>query len=145
MRNESREDSEDEGRPAPCELPNVSQPNSSAALPELVPARGRPARLVPRTAVRGLPELHSIHKGTVMSLEAYGAFVRLGDGSKHKDGLLHISRISTLGWAHSVRDVLRLGEAVWAKVVELKEGEGKHSLDMRHIRQSAWIPMGRDG
>lgn len=43
--------------------------------------RDRPAR----TTGREIPKLYSIHKGTIVRVQDYGAFVRLGDGSKYKE------------------------------------------------------------
>eukprot|EP00435_Cladocopium_sp_Y103_P050639 s890_g15.t1 len=93
--------------------------------------RDRPAR----TTGREIPKLYSIHKGTVVRVQDYGAFVRLGDGSTYKDGLLHISRLSSSGRVDSVADVVSQDDIVWVKVIEVKEEEGKFSLDMRFVGQ----------
>eukprot|EP00931_Biecheleriopsis_adriatica_P024587 TRINITY_DN15281_c0_g1_i1.p1 TRINITY_DN15281_c0_g1~~TRINITY_DN15281_c0_g1_i1.p1 ORF type:complete len:507 (-),score=95.12 TRINITY_DN15281_c0_g1_i1:181-1671(-) len=82
----------------------------------------------------GLPELHSIHQGTVISLRPFGAFVQLGDGGTYKDGLLHISCISAER-VEKVSDFLETGEAVWVKAINIKEDEGKYGLDMRYVNQ----------
>lgn len=79
--------------------------------------------------------MNSIHKGTIVSVQTYGAFVRLGDGSEFKDGLLHVSRLSASGRVDKVEDVVAQGDGVWVKVVEVKEDEGKYSLDMRYVGQ----------
>ncbi|CAK0809509.1 unnamed protein product [Prorocentrum cordatum] len=89
----------------------------------------------PRTTGREIPSLYSIHKGTIVSVQQYGAFCRLGDGSKFKDGLIHISRLSASGRVDSVEDVVSKDDAVWVKVVEIKEEDGKYSLDMRYVSQ----------
>jgi len=68
-------------------------------------------------------------------VQDYGAFVRLGDGSTYKDGLLHISRLSASGRVDSVADVVSQDDVVWVKVIEVKEDEGKFSLDMRFVGQ----------
>lgn len=93
--------------------------------------RDRPAR----TTGREIPKLYSIHKGTIVRVQDYGAFVRLGDGSTYKDGLLHISRLSSSGRVDSVADVVSQDDIVWVKVIEVKEEEGKFSLDMRFVGQ----------
>eukprot|EP00439_Symbiodinium_sp_Y106_P051891 s887_g6.t3 len=51
------------------------------------------------------------------------------------DGLLHISRLSASGRVEAVADVLAQDDAVWVKVVEVREEEGKFSLDMRFVGQ----------
>eukprot|EP00928_Gymnodinium_smaydae_P088693 TRINITY_DN7275_c0_g1_i1.p1 TRINITY_DN7275_c0_g1~~TRINITY_DN7275_c0_g1_i1.p1 ORF type:complete len:393 (-),score=90.58 TRINITY_DN7275_c0_g1_i1:195-1373(-) len=88
-----------------------------------------------RTTGTQLPPLFSIHKGTIVSVQAYGAFVRLGDGSEYKDGLLHVSRLSAVGRVEQVEDVASVGDCVFVKVVEVRDEEGKYSLDMRHVGQ----------
>ncbi|CAE8653242.1 unnamed protein product, partial [Polarella glacialis] len=79
--------------------------------------------------------LYSIHKATVVRVQDYGCFCRLGDGDKYKDGLLHISRISASGRVESVEDVLHENDPVWVKVCEVKEDEAKYSIDMRFVGQ----------
>jgi len=88
-----------------------------------------------RSTGRELPKLNSIHKASVVSIQSYGCFVRLGDGSKYKDGLLHISRISPSGRLESVQDVLAENDTCWVKVCEVNEDAQKHSLDMRFVQQ----------
>mmetsp|Transcript_13961 Transcript_13961/g.25782 ORF Transcript_13961/g.25782 Transcript_13961/m.25782 type:complete len:266 (-) Transcript_13961:85-882(-) len=88
-----------------------------------------------RTTGRELPTLNSIHKGTVVRVQSFGAFVRLGDGSKYKDGLLHISRLSASGRVEKVEDVVANDDVVWVKVCEVREEEGKFSVDMRFVGQ----------
>lgn len=101
-----------------------------------------------------MPKLYSIHKAKVVSIQTYGAFVQLGDGTTYKDGLLHVSRISASGRIEAVGDVLAEGDAIWVKVVEVNEDTQKHSLDMRHVRQkdgedldptNAQVDTGRGG
>lgn len=84
-----------------------------------------------------MPKLHSIHQGTVVRVQDYGAFLRLGAGDKYKDGLLHISRMSASSRVDAVSDVLTQDEVVWVKVIEIKEEEGKYSLDMRYVEQKS--------
>ncbi|OEH75090.1 s1 RNA binding domain-containing protein [Cyclospora cayetanensis] len=79
-----------------------------------------------------IPELHSIHHGTVKKIQPFGAFVAL-DGFD-RDGLLHISAISK-NMIDKVEDVLSVGDKVWVKVTKVDEG-GRYSLDMRDISQS---------
>jgi len=84
-----------------------------------------------------LPKLYSIHKGTVVSIQSFGCFVRLGDGSDYKDGLLHISRLSASGRVDKVEDMLSQDDKVHVKVVEVKDEEEKYSVDMRHVNQTS--------
>ncbi|KAL8270423.1 hypothetical protein Esti_005652 [Eimeria stiedai] len=77
-----------------------------------------------------VPELNTIHHGTVKRIQAFGAFVAL-DGFD-RDGLLHISAISK-DKIDKVEDVLSIGDKVWVKVCKVEDG--KYSLDMRDVSQ----------
>lgn len=111
--------------------------NSESARPRSGGPSGKGGNKGQRSKTTGkeLPKLNSIHRGTIASVQNYGAFVRLGDGSLYKDGLLHISRLSSSGRVESVEDVVTTGDTVWVKVLEVKEEEGKFGLDMRYVGQ----------
>ena len=68
-----------------------------------------------------------VRKGTVESLQSYGAFVDLGDGIS---GLLHISQISTRRLKHP-GEVLKEGQEVTVKVI--KNQDGKIGLSRRAL------------
>ncbi len=76
-------------------------------------------------AKKGLPELHSVHEGTVHSLTKFGAFLTLGDGNRFKHGLLPSTKMT--------RQNLRIGDTLHVKVVEVLDG--KFNLDMRYVDQ----------
>ena len=67
--------------------------------------------------------------GTVARMTDFGAFVELAPGV---DALLHVSQISK---AHVDKpsDVLKVGEEVTAKIVDLNEAEKKISLSMKAL------------
>lgn len=88
----------------------------------------------PKTSGTEIPEMGTIHRGSVASIQSFGCFVRIEDGSKYKDGLLHISCISATR-IEKVEDVLSQGENIWVKVCNVKEEEGKYSVDMRYVSQ----------
>ena len=69
----------------------------------------------------------SVLKGTVESLQAYGAFVRLENGLS---GLVHVSQISDKR-IKQPSDVLEVGQEVTAKVTAIKDG--KISLSMKAL------------
>lgn len=79
--------------------------------------------------------MNSIHKGEIVSVQSFGAFVRLGDGDKYKDGLLHISRLSASGRVDKVEDVVNQGDKCIVKVCDIKAEDGKYSVDMRFVNQ----------
>ncbi|MBR0165206.1 MAG: S1 RNA-binding domain-containing protein [Lachnospiraceae bacterium] len=72
----------------------------------------------------------SIMEGKVESLTDFGAFVDLGEGVT---GLVHISRISHNHIKHP-KDVLKEGETVRVKVVQVKDG--KVSLSMKDLEEA---------
>ncbi|HBL74725.1 MAG: polyribonucleotide nucleotidyltransferase [Bacteroidetes bacterium GWF2_42_66] len=73
-----------------------------------------------------VPEKGEIYKGKVKSITSFGAFVEIMPG---KEGLLHISEVS---WERimNVEDVLREGEEVEVKLIEL-ERDGKLKLSRK--------------
>ena len=72
-------------------------------------------------------KVDSVLKGTVESLQNYGAFVRLENGLS---GLVHISQISDKR-IKSASDVLSVGQEIDVKVIGIKDG--KISLSMKAL------------
>lgn len=72
-------------------------------------------------------KVDSVLKGTVESLQNYGAFVRLENGLS---GLVHISQISDKR-IKSASDVLTVGQEIDVKVIGIKDG--KISLSMKAL------------
>jgi len=91
----------------------------------------------PRTTGTEMPKLYSVHKGTAVSIQTFGCFVQLGAGDKYKDGLLHISRLTSGERPERVEDVLKLGASVWVKVIEVNAEDLKYSMDMRMVDQGS--------
>ncbi|KAM4539843.1 zinc finger CCHC domain-containing protein 17 isoform 1-T2 [Odontesthes bonariensis] len=89
--------------------------------------------------LEGLPPLHSIAKGEVVSVQTYGAFVRL-PGYK-KEGLVHVSEISA-SRVENVSEIVDVGEQVWIKVIgrEIHGDKIKLSFSMKAVNQGT----GRD-
>lgn len=76
----------------------------------------------------------SIVAGTVTKLTTYGAFVRLESG---ESGLCHVSQIRT-EHVEVPADVLRVGEQVYVKILEIERARGKRdriSLSMKSVDQ----------
>lgn len=82
----------------------------------------------------GLPPLHSIAKGEVVSVQTYGAFVRL-PGYK-KEGLVHVSEMSA-SRVENVSEIVDVGERVWIKVIgrEIQGDKVKLSFSMKAVNQ----------
>ncbi|XP_019729738.1 zinc finger CCHC domain-containing protein 17 isoform X2 [Hippocampus comes] len=87
----------------------------------------------------GLPPLYSISKGEVVSVQTYGAFVRL-PGYK-KEGLVHVSEMSATR-IESAAEIVDVGEKVWIKVIgrEINGEKIKLSFSMKAVNQGT----GRD-
>ena len=73
------------------------------------------------------PEVGKIYKGVVKGIQTFGAFVEILPG---KQGLLHISE---LDWARveKVEDVLKEGDEVEVKLLEIDTKNGKLSLSRK--------------
>jgi len=72
------------------------------------------------------PKVGEEFLGTVVGITKYGAFVNIAPG---KDGLLHISKISSPKKVLRVEEVLKVGDSVKVKVDDIDEN-GKISLGM---------------
>lgn len=82
-------------------------------------------------ASNDLPSLNSIHRGTVVKIQDFGAFVEMAGYRKH--GLVHISQLASFK-VDSVDKAVSIGEAVWVKVHKL-EGD-KIGLSMKSVNQT---------
>jgi len=79
------------------------------------------------------PELHSVHKGKVVSIKEYGVFVELEGRRRH--GLVHISQVSNSRIeAEELPTIVEVGETVWVKVIAV--ADGKVSLSMKYVGQT---------
>ncbi len=76
----------------------------------------------------------TVMKGTVETLQNYGAFVRLEDGLS---GLVHVSQISQKR-VKFPKDVLKTGDEVNVKVIGIKDG--KISLSMKALEEAPQEP-----
>ncbi|MCY3572692.1 MAG: S1 RNA-binding domain-containing protein [Chloroflexi bacterium] len=74
-----------------------------------------------------------IRKGTVVSLENFGAFVDIGGG----EGLVHVSE---LAWGHVThpRQVLSLGEEVEVEVISVNPEANRIGLSRRRVLGDPW-------
>ncbi|XP_018553043.1 nucleolar protein of 40 kDa [Lates calcarifer] len=87
----------------------------------------------------GLPPLFSISKGEVVSVQTYGAFVRLP--GYRKEGLVHVSEMSA-SRVENASEIVDVGEQVWIKVIgrEIHGDKVKLSFSMKAVNQGT----GRD-
>ncbi len=78
-------------------------------------------------AIVAIPEVGKVYKGKVKSIVPFGAFIEVLPG---KDGLLHISEID---WkrTNAVEDVLKEGEIVEVKLIDIDPKSGKMKLSRK--------------
>ena len=79
--------------------------------------------------------ISSVLKGTVETLQNYGAFVKLENGLS---GLVHVSQISQKR-VKLPSDVLEVGQEVEVKVIGIKDG--KISLSMKALEEKEEEPV----
>lgn len=81
--------------------------------------------------VHDLEDLHvgMLLPGIVSNITAFGAFVNIG---VHQDGLVHVSQLAEK-FVSSPNDVVRLGQQVMVKVVEVDLKRRRISLSMRGL------------
>lgn len=80
-------------------------------------------------AITTLPEVGEIYEGTVKTITNFGAFVEFLPGT---DGLLHVSEISYRR-IDNVEDVLKVGDRIKVKLIEIDEKTGKYRLSHRAL------------
>ena len=78
-----------------------------------------------------VPEAGTVYHGKVVSILEFGAFVEILPG---KEGLLHVSEIA---WSKTdkVEDVLKVGDEVDVKLLEIDAKTGKMRLSMRALTE----------
>ena len=78
-----------------------------------------------------VPEVGTVYHGKVVSILEFGAFIEILPG---KEGLLHVSEIA---WnkTEKVEDVLKVGDEVDVKLLEIDAKTGKMRLSMRALTE----------
>ena len=78
-----------------------------------------------------VPEVGTVYHGKVVSILEFGAFVEILPG---KEGLLHVSEIA---WTKTdkVEDVLKVGDEIDVKLLEIDDKTGKMRLSMRALTE----------
>ena len=69
----------------------------------------------------------TIYQGKVVSTKDFGAFVEIVPGT---DGMCHISELAD-GFVKSVTDVVKVGDVIKVKVIDVDESSGKIRLSRR--------------
>ena len=92
--------------------------------------------------IRGItqePEVGTIYKGKVVKLMEFGAFVNFF-GSK--DGLVHVSQLSSTMRPNHPNEVVKDGQEVWVKLLGFDD-RGKVRLSMKIIDQATGLEIPR--
>jgi len=71
----------------------------------------------------------AVYEGKVVATKDFGAFVEIVPGT---DGMCHISELAD-GYVKSVSDVVKVGDIVKVKVIDVDEGTGKIRLSRRAV------------
>ena len=74
-------------------------------------------------------------KGTVRNLTQFGAFVELEEGV---DGLIHVSDLSWTKVVRHPKEVLRKGEEVEAKILEVSQENHRIALGLKQASEDPW-------
>src|SRR5574344_1942849 len=80
-------------------------------------------------SISEVPEVGKVYHGKVVSILEFGAFVEILPG---KEGLVHISELAW-GKTEKVEDVLKVGQEVDVKLLEIDAKTGKMRLSMRAL------------
>lgn len=127
------------GYPALAEQLSAGEPTVRDIIAELQKPGRDPREALPPTVLRSdvlemkdlKPEMELT--GTVRNVVDFGAFVDIG---VHEDGLVHISQIGEKYVKHP-SEVLKVGDIVRVKVLEVDQKRGRISLTMRGVKQPA--------
>ena len=80
-------------------------------------------------------EINSTHKGVVKNLTQFGAFIELEEGI---DGLAHISDLSWVKILKHPNEMLKVGEEIEVKILEVSSSERKLSLGIKQLSSNPW-------
>jgi len=80
------------------------------------------------------PEVGDLVVATVKKVVNYGAYVSL-DEHQEREGLLHISEISTR-WVRNIRDHVREGQKIVLRVLRVDEEKGQIDLSFKRVTKS---------
>ena len=77
------------------------------------------------------PEKGELVIGVVTNVYNYGAFVKLEEYGG-KEGLIHISEVAS-GWIKNIRDYVREGQRIVAKVLQVNPAKGHIDLSLKAV------------
>ena len=79
--------------------------------------------------------VESAHKGTVVNVMSYGAFVKLEDGI---EGLVHISEMSWTKRISHPNELVQVDDVIDVVVLKIDEEKQEISLGMKQTQQNPW-------
>ncbi len=82
---------------------------------------------------KDFPEEGEIVIGTVIDVKPFGAFVELLE-YPNKEGMVHISEVSS-GWVKNIRDFVKKGQRVVAKVMRTNVRKGQIDLSLKRVTE----------
>lgn len=77
----------------------------------------------------------TVHKGKVINLTQFGAFVELMEGI---DGLIHVSDLSWTKIVRHPKEVIEKGEKVEVRVLEVSRENRRISLGLKQVEEDPW-------
>ena len=77
----------------------------------------------------------SRHKGKVVNIMTYGAFIRLEEGI---EGLVHVSEMSWTKRVNDPREVVQLGDDIEIIILGVNEEKQEISLGMKQLEDNPW-------
>ncbi|MCB1454000.1 MAG: S1 RNA-binding domain-containing protein, partial [Rhizobiaceae bacterium] len=86
------------------------------------------------------PEVGAIYKGKVVKIMDFGAFVNFFGA---KDGLVHISQLTSEKRPETVGEVVKEGQEVYVKLLEIDQ-RGKVRLSMKVVDQETGEEIAKD-
>lgn len=89
----------------------------------------------PWTLIESKFSVGQVVDGTVTNVKKFGAFVELADGI---EGLIHISDLSWTRHVQHANEVLKSGEKVTVKILEINNEEKKIALGYKHLQKDPW-------
>ncbi|HIP84168.1 MAG TPA: translation initiation factor IF-2 subunit alpha [Methanothermococcus okinawensis] len=82
---------------------------------------------------KDFPEEGELVIGTVVDVKPYGAFVQLLE-YPNREGMIHISEVSS-GWVKNIRDHVKRGQRVVAKVMRVDKKKGHIDLSLKRVTE----------
>ena len=82
-------------------------------------------------SLKEYPDVGELVVGTVSNVRDYGAFVKLEE-YPGKEGFIHVSEVTT-GWVKYIKDHIREGKKIVAKVTDVNESKNQINLSLKRV------------